>query len=96
MILCFSRLTITMADTSYVTVNVDENGSNHPVTKGCWEKFIHRLYLLRTGLYIAFVYLPCILPCNNAGCDSCILPCFRDGHCCDQDNCWGCGPVCCS
>lgn len=91
-----------MADTTYVTVNVEESGSNPPVDKGCCccccgdGKNRERLSLIRTVLYIIFIYLPCILLCNTAHCNNCILPCFRDGNCCDQDNCCGCGPVFCS
>jgi hypothetical protein len=39
-----------MADTSYATVNVDENGSIPPVKEGCCDKFVRWLYLIRTGL----------------------------------------------
>lgn len=95
----FLVLTIGMADTAYVTVNVEETGLNLPGDKGCCcccgsrTQCRERLGLIRMILYIICIDLPCIALCHAAHCDTCILPCFRDGNCCDQDRCCGCGPV---
>lgn len=81
-----------MVDTSYVTVNVNENDLISSVNKSCCDKFRHCLSIIRTGLYIGIMYIPCVILCKF-DLDHCIIPCFREGNCCNQDNWCGCGPV---